>query len=39
MVKITSNLTVTLANTSNAFPDDDVTAQKHVGPVLMSMLI
>jgi hypothetical protein len=26
--------TVTLANTSNAFPDDGVTAPKHVGAVL-----
>ena len=27
--------TVTLASTSNALPDDGVTAPKHVGAVLM----
>ena len=32
--------TVTLASTSNALPDDDdVTAPKHVGAVLMSILM
>ena len=31
--------TVTLASTSNAIPDDGVTAQKHVGAVLMSILM
>jgi hypothetical protein len=31
--------TVTLASTSNALPDDGVTAQKHVGAVLMSVLM
>ena len=30
--------TVTLASTSNALPDDDVPAPKHVGVVLMSIL-
>ena len=29
--------TVTLASTSNALPDDGVTAPKHVGAVLMSI--
>jgi len=31
--------TVTLACTSNAIPDDGVTAPKHVGDVLMSILM
>jgi hypothetical protein len=31
--------TVTLANTSNAPPDDGVTVPKHVGAVLMSILM
>jgi hypothetical protein len=31
--------TVTLARTSNALPDDGVTAPKHVGAVLMSILM
>jgi hypothetical protein len=31
--------TVTLASTSNELPDDGVTAPKHVGAVLMSILI
>jgi hypothetical protein len=31
--------TVTLARSSNALPDDGVTAQKHVGAVLMSILM
>jgi hypothetical protein len=31
--------TVTLASTNNAQPDDGVTAPKHVGVVLMSILI
>jgi hypothetical protein len=31
--------TVTLASTSNALPDDGVTAPKHVGAVLMSILM
>jgi len=31
--------TVTLASTSNALPDDGVTAPKHVAAVLMSILI
>jgi hypothetical protein len=31
--------TVTLIITSNALPDDGVTAQKHVGAVLMSILM
>jgi hypothetical protein len=30
---------VTLASMSNAFPDDGVTAPKHVGAVLMSILM
>jgi len=30
--------TVALASTSNAPPDDGVTAPKHVGAVLMSIL-
>jgi len=30
--------TVTLASTNNALPDDGVTAPKHVGAVLMSIL-
>jgi len=30
---------VTLASTSNALPDDGVTAQNHVGAVLMSILM
>jgi hypothetical protein len=30
--------TVTLTSTSNALPDDGVTAPKHVGAVLMSIL-
>jgi hypothetical protein len=30
--------TVTSASTNNALPDDGVTAQKHVGAVLMSIL-
>jgi hypothetical protein len=32
-------ITVTLANTSNALPDDGVTAPKHVGAALMSILM
>jgi hypothetical protein len=31
--------TVTLASTSNALPDDSVTAPKHVGAVLMTILM
>jgi hypothetical protein len=31
--------TVTLARTSNALPDDGVTASKHVGAVLMLILM
>jgi len=31
--------TVTLASTSNALPDDGVTAPKHVGAVLMLILM
>jgi hypothetical protein len=31
--------TVTLASTSNTFPDDGVTAPKHVEAVLMSILM
>jgi len=31
--------TVTLASTSNALPDDGVTAPKHVGALLMSILM
>jgi hypothetical protein len=31
--------TVTLASTSNALPDDGVTAPKHVRAVLMSILM
>ena len=31
--------TVTLASTSNALPDDGVTARKHVGAVLVSILM
>jgi hypothetical protein len=31
--------TVTLASTSNALPDDGVTAPKHVGAVLMSIFM
>jgi len=31
--------TVTLASKSNALPDDGVTAPKHVGAVLMSVLM
>jgi len=31
--------TVTLASTNNALPDDGVTAPKHVGVVLMSILM
>jgi len=31
--------TVTLASTNNALPDDGVTAPKHVGAVLMSILM
>jgi len=31
--------TVTLASTNNASPDDGVTAPKHVGAVLMLILI
>jgi len=31
--------TVTLSSTNNAFPDDGVTAPKHVGAVLMSILM
>jgi hypothetical protein len=30
--------TVTLASSNNALPDDRVTAPKHVGAVLMSIL-
>jgi hypothetical protein len=30
---------VTLARSNNAFPDDAVTAPKHVGAVLMSILM
>ena len=30
---------VTLVITNNAFPDDGVTASKHVGAVFMSILI
>ena len=30
---------VTLASTSNALPDDGVTAPKHVGAVLMLILM
>jgi len=36
VVKIT---TVTFGSTSNAFPDDGVTAAKHVGVVLMLILM
>jgi len=32
-------ITVTLASTSNVLPDDGVTAPKHVGVVLMSILM
>jgi hypothetical protein len=31
--------TATLASTSNALPDDGVPVPKHVGAVLMSMLM
>jgi hypothetical protein len=31
--------TVTLASTNNALPDEGVTARKHVGTVLMSILM
>jgi hypothetical protein len=31
--------TVTLASSNNALPDDGVTAPKHVGAVLMQILI
>jgi hypothetical protein len=31
--------TVTFASTRNALPDDGVTAPKHVGAVLMSILM
>jgi len=31
--------TVTLASTSNALPDDGLTAPKHVGAVLMLILM
>jgi len=31
--------TVNLASTNNALPDDGVTAPKHVGAVLMKILI
>jgi hypothetical protein len=31
--------TVTLASSNNALPDDGVTASKHVGAVLMSILM
>ena len=31
--------TVTLSSTNNALPDDDVTAPKHIGAVLMLILI
>jgi hypothetical protein len=31
--------TVTLARTNNALPDDGVTAPKHVGAVLMLILM
>jgi hypothetical protein len=30
---------VTLASTNNALPDDGVTAPKHVGAILMQILI
>jgi hypothetical protein len=32
------SITVTLASTYNVLPDDVVTAPKHVGTVLMSIL-
>jgi hypothetical protein len=32
-------ITVTLASMSNALPDDGVTVPKHVGAVLMSILM
>jgi glycerol uptake facilitator-like aquaporin len=32
-------ITVTLATTSNALPDDGVTSPKHVGAVLISILL
>ena len=32
-------MTVNLESTSNATPDDGVTAPKHVGAVLMSILM
>jgi len=32
-------ITVTLASTNNALPDDGVNAPKHVGAVLMSILM
>jgi hypothetical protein len=35
VVKIAISTTVTLASTSNAFPDYGVTAPKHVGAVLL----
>jgi hypothetical protein len=40
LAKVTDVLTtVTLASTSNALPDDGVTAPKQVGTVLMSILM
>jgi len=39
VVKMAILTTVTLASTSNPLPDDGVTAPKHVGAVLMSILM
>jgi hypothetical protein len=36
--QLTILTTVTLASTSNALPDDGVTAPKHVGAVLMLII-
>jgi hypothetical protein len=39
VVRIAILTTVTLASTNNALPDDGVTAPKHVGAVLMPILM
>jgi len=36
---LTTLTTVTLVGTNNALPDDGVTVPKHVGVVLMSILM
>ena len=39
LLLVLAKFTITLASTSNALPDDGVTATKHVGAVLISILV